>query len=182
VATIGLIVSVAALVLAVVVHLFTRKSWRESYRPVITVRVLPLKEKTQMVKLLVTNSGNRPAINVKISPQNEEDFRKALAPEAKEWEIKSIESCFKNTVDVIANGETLPAAFGTIKQTDAPGAWKDDPTLLLVKIEYNDLSGNKWTDYSQRLRISSIASFGDVVFGGSTTTTTVVEEIIKFSK
>ena len=159
-------VSLAALVVSIIVLLINVKFWKEANRPIVVARTIPLKSKSMEVKLLLINSGNRPAKKVVLSPLSREDLKKRYSDQdfpTREQELKSVESCFSSTVATIPNGETLSAPFGSVTQSDTPGIWKDDPTWLEVRIEYYDVDGRKFKD-DQPLRIASIDSFGATVY------------------
>lgn len=171
----SLLVSILALLVSLCSFGFARKSWHEANRPIVSAKAVPVAKKHQAVELFVTNSGNRPAVNVILSPQNRSDLQNSISPGAKDWERKSVESCFGAFIPIIRNGETLSAAFGTVAQKEAPGTWLNDPTVLNLKIEFHDLDGRKFEHY-QPIRIASVDSFGATVFNRRVET---VEEIIQ---
>ncbi|MEN8167571.1 MAG: hypothetical protein ABFR65_08875 [Pseudomonadota bacterium] len=61
--------SVAALVISLASFVFAVMSWRESHRPIITVRITTEKgggEGGTPVEIIVENCGNRPAKNIRL--------------------------------------------------------------------------------------------------------------------
>lgn len=142
---------------------FTRKSWEESHRPIVTARVVPLSDKHVAVELVLSNSGNRPAREVVIYPDSDKELTDSISANYKEWEKKSVDGCFRSPIPILHPGEAQSSPFGSIAQQDSPGIWKDDPTKLRIRIEYRDLDGRKYDEH-QTLRIASIKSFGATVF------------------
>jgi len=136
------------------------KSWKETHRPLITARVTTHQEYDQLtaLNLALTNTGNRPAINVRlwISPG---DLESALfAKPGDKWRT-AVEYCFSDPITVIENGSEVSNSFGTFASNDENRTWKE-PIILNIRIEYEDLDGRKYSNY-QPLRIR-----GDEGFAG----------------
>ncbi|BES83372.1 hypothetical protein PEC302110_04690 [Pectobacterium araliae] len=62
------VLSVLALVLSIVSFMFTRRSWLQSNRPIVSASVETHAGGNESIayNLVLSNTGNRPAINVRI--------------------------------------------------------------------------------------------------------------------
>jgi hypothetical protein len=159
-----LLVSISTLIVSVVLSCaslyFARRSWSESNRPLITVKVsVDAKSGNNSVifNLVVENTGNRPAKNIKLSVDNEKLNFAFDSPT--ENDLKAIEACFEEDtiISVLANGKSAKNGFGSISckksndpnvatlQEDLPSTWKTKARFE-VKVKYQDLDGRKYTD------------------------------------
>lgn len=155
-----LLVSVIALIVSGVSLCFSRKSYLESNRPMITVKVsVDIKSGNLLTvfNLIVENTGNRPAKNIKLSVDKEKLNLAFDSP--KKNDRKAIEACFgENTIiPVLANGKSTESVFGSIScsQSSDPNVRAFQPTTLSawkkearfeVKVKYQDLDGRKYKD------------------------------------
>jgi hypothetical protein len=141
---IATIASILALAVSVVSLSFARRSWRETYRPIVTARV-----RTQaggnvaiLYDLVVENTGNRPATNVRlvVDPR---DLKRAMKP-GKEIYAEFIKNCFepKYAIPVLANGQSVSSAFGKTSE-DAESNWIPFSRIPIV-VHYDDLEGKKY--------------------------------------
>ena len=96
------------------------------------------------LNVLVENTGNRPAINVRLSVDKEE-LRDAVHVDADGAYKKSLERLFSDagTIPVLGNGKSTSAAFGFLSG-DAKSTWKGDLTLDVI-VSYRDLDGRVFT-------------------------------------
>jgi hypothetical protein len=157
------IISLGSAAISIISLYFSRKSWSDTYRPIITVRVAtktPGNIATTL-NLVVENFGNRPAKNIKLSV----DYNKlesALLKNKDNSDRKAIELCFadETIIPILANGQSISNSFGCLnipykksslsaqfndgqygKQSD----WKLD-TRLDITIDYEDLDGKSYKD------------------------------------
>ena len=143
-AVIATATSVLALCVSIVSLGFSRRSWLETYRPIVTARV-----RTQaggniaiLYDLVVENTGNRPATNIQliVDPQ---DLERAMKP-GKEIYSEFIKNCFdpKYSIPVLANGQSTSSAFGKTSD-DAESNW-NPYSRIPVTVHYSDLEGRAY--------------------------------------
>lgn len=140
------------------------KSWKETHRPLITARVTTYQAYDQLValNLVLTNTGNRPAINVRLSI-NREDLEAALFAERGNAFRSAVENCFSEAITVIENGSEISNSFGTFAVNDTNRTWRE-PVILNIRIEYEDLDGRKYSNH-QPLRIRADEGFAGTAWG-----------------
>ncbi len=156
---ISLIASGLACFIAYRSHRFTQKAWTETYRPLVTVRVEPISEQNWAQNLIVSNTGNRPAKNIVISPVDKDKFESEFFASPEDAKRKYVESCLNTPLPVLANGETMSSNFGSLSAYPQYKTWENDPTVLKVHVSYEDLDGRAYgNDYD--LHLSSVRSFG----------------------
>jgi hypothetical protein len=157
------IINLGSAAISIISLYFSRKSWSDTYRPIVTVRVTTKTSENIAItlNLIVENFGNRPALNVKLSV----DYKKlesALLKDKDNSDRKAIELCFadETIIPMLANGQSISNSFGCLnipyktsslaakyndiqygKQSD----WKPD-TRLDITIEYEDLDGKSYKD------------------------------------
>jgi hypothetical protein len=157
------IISIGSIVISGCSLYFSRKSWSDTYRPIVTVRVATQTSGNIAItlNLVVENFGNRPAKNIKLSV----DYNKlesALLKASNNSDRKAIERCFSDEtiIPMLANGQSISNSFGCLnipyetsslagqfhdsqyrKQSD----WKPD-TRLDITIKYENLDGKSYKD------------------------------------
>lgn len=141
---------------------FSRRSWLQSNRPIVTAFV---KEKepgniATVYNLIVANTGNRPATNVRLLA-SEQAIVDIMIPEAPARESEAIKRCFSDEAQIplLKNGEELETAFG---HTSMQNKCLKYGSLLDIEIQYNDLEGR---DYVSKLPLKIYVRRG---FGGFT--------------
>lgn len=156
-----LLVYVIALIVSIISLYFSRKSYLESNRPMITVKVSVDSNSgnhSVFFNLVVENTGNRPAKNVKLSVEKEKLDLAFDSPQ--ENDRKEIEACFGEDaiIPVLANGKSVKNSFGFICnnqyatdpnirpfQNDFSSTWKTK-SRFEVKVKYQNLDGKKYQD------------------------------------
>ena len=142
---------------------FSRKSWSDTYRPIVTVRVATQTSGNiaTTLNLIVENFGNRPALNIKLSVDSNK-LKSALLKNPDDSDRKAIERCFSDEtiIPMLANGQSISNSFGRLnvqydtstlagklndhkyrKQSD----WKAN-TRLDITIKYENLEGKSYKD------------------------------------
>jgi hypothetical protein len=122
----SLLVATAALIVSILSFYFSIKSWRETNRPLITVRTTSFGSGGNVsipLSLLVENTGNRPAKNVRLTV-DAADLDAALVAPPGDVLRKHVESCFsdRGIIPVLANGRNVSNGFGFLS-ADKP-TWK----------------------------------------------------------
>src|SRR5947207_531972 len=94
----SILVAGAALIVSIISFYFSIKSWRESNRPLITVRTTSFGSGGNVgipLSLLVENTGNRPAKNVRLAV-DDHVLNDALAVKTGDALRKHVERCFSD--------------------------------------------------------------------------------------
>ncbi|HEX8887699.1 MAG TPA: hypothetical protein VF779_00885 [Pyrinomonadaceae bacterium] len=142
----SLSLSISALIVSVLSFYFSIKSWRESNRPIITARVVNESGGNSMaaLKLLVQNTGNRPAKNVALSVETI-DLATALVPTINPVVKKYIEQIFtdRGVIPILENGQSVSNGFGFLQRGDNQTDWKR-LSRFNIEISYQDLDGRKY--------------------------------------
>jgi hypothetical protein len=154
-------VVIAALALGVssISLYFSRRSWRETYRPIVVARVTTHSAGNLACcyNLLVENCGNRPARDVRLRV-SDEDLRAALNPDVRE-KPDGVLACFseKACIHVLANGASTTAYFGSTEVDKTHATWIPDSSFPAM-LTYEGFDGAKYSSVI-RLRISVGPSF-----------------------
>jgi hypothetical protein len=108
-------VSIAALILSGLSFCHTRKFRLESNRPIIIVRVSTHTSGNiaTTLNLVVENTGNRPAKNIKLSVDPQK-LASALRKNPEDNDRQVIERCFENIIPLLANGKLIVNSFGQL--------------------------------------------------------------------
>jgi hypothetical protein len=159
------IISVLAIGISLASLYFARRSWMQSNRPIITAFIATHASGNvaAVFDLIVANTGNRPATNVRITAKPE-DIEKLIHSKAEEEQRKSVHDCFDNEsiIAVLRNGEELSTAFGSVSHAASKDQCLNYGAEIPIEITYNDLEGRK---YKSRLPLRVYAREG---FGGAT--------------
>ncbi len=126
---------------------FAVYSWRQANRPLVSARVTSHKggNIATTLSLLIENTGNRPALNVRLLAK-ESDIRGAhtqsLIP-------TDAQRCFLSgiSIPVLANGRSTSNAF---EHLGDPECWRPG-SKIPIRIKYQDLSGRRYTSKIQLL-------------------------------
>lgn len=158
------IVSTLALVVSLISLWFARKSWLQSNRPIVSAIVETHAGGNESIayNLAVTNTGNRPAVNVLLSVDV-----KAIEDCMAQWVEKirgpgttyvQVMRCFseEGEIPLLLNGNTMTNSFAYTTGDDHT-FWRYGASLP-IKISYSDLDGRKYST-SQVIRIKDSAAF-----------------------
>jgi len=155
----SVIIAALALVVSSISLYFSRRSWRETYRPIVVARVTTHSAGNLACcyNLMIENCGNRPARDIRLRV-SEADLRAALNPKARE-EPEGILACFseKACIHVLANGASTSAYFGTTEVDEKHATWIPDSSFT-AQLTYEGFDGAKYSS-AARLRISVGPSF-----------------------
>ncbi len=161
----SLLVSAIAVGISGISLYWAFKSWKETYRPLITARVTTdesIVDQLTSLNLVVSNTGNRPAKNVKLTV-NRNDLANALFADPEDTVRKDVERCFSEVITVIANDASVSNSFGRFSVNPKAKTWRE-PTIINIHIGYEDLGGKKYGN-DQPLRIG--ARTDEAFAGGS---------------
>jgi hypothetical protein len=157
------LISLAALVASLISLYFTRRFWLQGNRPIVTAFVDEHSSGNMATAfdLHISNTGNRPAVDVRVEAK-ESDVRRLVGEGATKERIDEIRGCFgrEATVALLRNGEELTTAFGSY------GVTVDRRVLnygvsIPITVRNKDLDGRT---YRARMPLKIFARTG---FGGS---------------
>ncbi|NJK58528.1 MAG: hypothetical protein HC939_22395 [Pleurocapsa sp. SU_5_0] len=149
-------ITIGSFFISVCSFYFSRKSWSDTYRPIITVRVATNESGNiaTTLNLIVENFGNRPAKNIKLSVDSNK-LESVLLKASDNIDRKLIERCFadETIIPLLANGQSISNSFGCLNiQYKTSGIFKDFPdntyaqqsdwkpnARLDIQINYEDL-------------------------------------------
>jgi len=155
----SLLISLIAVSVSIFSACWAIKSWRETYRPLITARVAAREQYgVTALHLVLRNTGNRPALKVGLST-DPDYLEKALLAKPEDDRRIAVERCFAESILVIENGSSVSLSFGAFTSIGKPKTWKGS-TVLDIRIKYEDLDGRKYSNY-QPLRVKAKESFLD---------------------
>jgi hypothetical protein len=135
-----------AIVVALVSIWLTRRSWLQTYRPIVSAYIETRggAEGTIKYDIVVLNSGNRPAKEIRLQA-DEKMVRSCFGEAQPEGVISAILNCFKpeGQISLLANGTSTRSSFGYTTGNEASSVWKYDSKIPIV-ILYKDLTGRKF--------------------------------------
>lgn len=143
----SLFISLSAVTVSILSFYFSIKSWKESNRPIVVTRVSTHGggNISTALDLIIENTGNRPAKNVKLSVDGEEMKVVMVAKEGDPLR-NAIEGCFseKTFIPILENGRKVSNSFGIFTVEKGKSTWKPN-SILHVNLSYEDLDGRKYT-------------------------------------
>jgi hypothetical protein len=156
--------SLVAIVVSFCSFLFARRSWQQSNRPIVTAFLTEHDKGNRggIFDLVVSNTGNRPAVRVRLNVSPEE-LRILVDPGADPKRVKDLEQCFvpESEIPVLRNGEELTTSFGSYSGDPKGTKWLNYAAEVEIEVSYLDLEGRV---YKSRLPLKVYAREG---FGGS---------------
>lgn len=143
----GLLISVVSLFLAILSLYISRKSWLQANRPIVTARITSDGGGNLGIALniLVENTGNRPAKNVKLEIDRD-TLENLYVENLDKDKRRSIERVFseRGVIPILGNGKSVTNSFGFLGGgKNQPSTWKNDARAEIL-ISYEDLDGRKF--------------------------------------
>ena len=161
-------ISFAAFAVSLASVYFSRRSWFQSNRPIVVAFVAEQHtgNTASTFKLVVSNTGNRSATNVRLRASSE-DISVLVKPNTHPERKNAISSCFSDsaTIPVLRNGEELSTAFGAFTSDNSDGEWLNYGVQIKIKIEYSDLDGRTYKSILP-LKIYVREGFGGRIWSG----------------
>jgi hypothetical protein len=136
-------ISLIAVLVSLISYLFARRSWYETYRPIVTARIETHASGNMatVFDIVVYNTGNRPATDIRLRAE-EKFLEKAFEENAAETMKSEIRACFSDegTIPLLHSGSSTSNGFGVVGN--------DESTLkyglrIPIIIEYKDLNRRK---------------------------------------
>lgn len=144
----GLIVSIFSFLIATLALYVSRKSWLQANRPILTARISSAEKGGNLgtaLNIIVENTGNRPAKNIKLSVSA--DALDSLFADNEvansQWRQK-ITKIFsdRGVIPVLGNGKSISNSFGFLSNSDRT-TWKDEARTEIT-ISYEDFDGREF--------------------------------------
>ncbi|MGC8605767.1 MAG: hypothetical protein ACP5VS_19050 [Desulfomonilaceae bacterium] len=149
-------------IVAASMFVFALISWRHSNRPLVTAFVTPTEDFSTSLELLVKNSGNEPARDIRLSIGDEAQFKRALKAPVGDAKRSYVENCFRTIIPALENGQTVKANFGSLDDT-----WNKedaDGIFLEIVITYSDFNCKRKFVERQKIRLVRVRSFAEGVW------------------
>ncbi|WP_225085945.1 hypothetical protein [Pectobacterium colocasium] len=169
---ISLFLSLLAVSISLVSFVFTRRSWFQSNRPIVSAAVETHAGGSELIayNLVLSNTGNRPATNVRIRVK-ESDIDACLSEWVKENKTTNsiysdVMRCFSDDgeIPLLLNGRSMVNSFG-YTCADEQKFWRYGVSLT-VEIKYCDLDGRKYKS-NQTIRIKDSEGFAGGIWQSS---------------
>lgn len=159
-------ISFAAFAVSLASVYFSRRSWFQSNRPIVVAFVAEQHLGAGTFKLVVSNTRNRPATNVRLRASFE-DISSLLKSEIRPERKDTVGCCFSDSamIPVLRNGEELSTAFGAFTPNNSNDEWLNYGAQIKIKIEYSDLDGRNYKSILP-LKIYVREGFGGSVWSG----------------
>lgn len=132
--------------MAVLGFLNTRLLWKQTNRPIVSALVETNTSGNMGIffDLVVINSGNRPAIDINLSIDSEEEFNKCIKSNNSS-SIKSVRRCFDENpvIPLLINGEKTSNFFESTHINSEQNFWNYGSSFSMT-INYQDLERKKY--------------------------------------
>lgn len=132
--------------IAIISFVNNRWFWWQSNRPIVSalVETHSAGNIATMFNLTVLNSGSRPAINIKLTIDDYQEFEKCIENLDNNM-IEHITRCFSEyaTIPLLINGEKKSNSFGTTSIQEEDNIWKYGSSFSIT-INYKDLENKKY--------------------------------------
>lgn len=124
------VISLIALFLSGLAHIFNRRSWHETYRPIVVAKLESESRRLSEshLDIFIENTGNRPACNIQV--EIDRRSRDAIANQIEPYFLS------ENELPVLNTGEMKVIRFTKPNQNKIP-------SKIAFTIKYKDLSGRK---------------------------------------
>jgi len=154
----NLLISASAFLVSLLALYFSRRDWREAYRPIIIPRLETAFAGNQAIAydIILENVGARPATKVRLLVCQQQ-LDACLAPNADADRLASLKRVFEedSEIAVIGPAAQVRSAFG-LTGRDSP-TWQPGARLIITA-QYSDAEGRKYRD-EYPIAIKDSASF-----------------------
>jgi hypothetical protein len=136
----------AAFLLSVLALIFTRRTWFESNRPIVTAEIVTASagNVATAFNLVVHNTGNRPATNVCLRA-DESQLEAAISASANAVLKQEILRCFSEDgrIPLLHHQTTKTNGFGVCSTNEAENVL-NYRSVISITITYRDLYGKRY--------------------------------------
>jgi hypothetical protein len=147
VSIIPIAISAGALIVSLSAFIFTRRSWLETNRPIVTAEISTHDGGSEAIafNLVVHNVGNRPATNIRLKATTEA-IQKLLDPNARDRFKQEVERCFseEGRIAVLHPGKSVKNGFGLTSNQKEKNVLNYGVSAP-IEISYEDLNTRSYT-------------------------------------
>jgi len=140
-------IPVISFLLSCLALIFTRRSWFESNRPIVSAEIATHDggNVAIMYNLIVHNTGNRPAVDIHLIAQKS-NIDLAITKTATSHSSDEIRRCFSTyaTIPLLHQGKSTINAFGATSSIPEQNVLVID-SKIPIQIRYKDLNGKSYT-------------------------------------
>jgi hypothetical protein len=139
-------IAVCAFLLSALALIFTRRSWFESNRPIVTAEIVTHSGGNVAIlyNLVIHNTGNRPATEIKLQAKSA-DIEKAINQNTNAALQKEVRRCFSlnGKIPLLHQQSKVSNGFGltSIKPEENVLVYE---AIIPITIKYKDLNGRKY--------------------------------------
>jgi hypothetical protein len=159
---INTLLSFLAIIVSSISLYVARINWRQSNRPIVTAFVAEdiTGSTGATFTLIVSNTGNRPAVSVRLIA-TESEIAQLLKPGVAPNISKEIASIFskKSEIPLLRNGEEISTPFGSCT-CDSKDEWLRYGAEITIAVSYSDIDGRKYNSKSLPLKVYFRNGFG----------------------
>lgn len=138
--------TVAAFLLSVLALIFTRRTWFESNRPIVTAEIVTASagNVATAFNLVVHNTGSRPATNVRLLA-DEAKLKAAISANANAILEREVLRCFSedSSIPLLHHQSKKTNGFGVCSMNESESVLNYKSTIP-IRITYSDLYGKKY--------------------------------------
>lgn len=161
IAVCAIIVSVGTFTISALALRTTWRLWRLTNRPLVSVTVETVKSGNMgtALNLVVSNAGNRPAKDVRLSTEGEA-LGRLLALGSDDPTTVAVRRCFapESTIPLLIPGRAHEGSFGFLAVGMSNSTWREQTTLP-VEVSFTDLETGKPFRYIVNVRIADNSTF-----------------------
>lgn len=132
--------------MAVLGFLNARWLWRQTNRPIVSalIETHSAGNVGVLFNIVVLNTGNRPAIDIKLTIDDHEEFNQCIKNQDHQL-AESISRCFdsETIIPLLVNGEKVFNEFGSTSIKPEQNLWQYGSSFSIT-INYKDLERNKY--------------------------------------
>ena len=163
------VVSLLAIIISLASLYYARKFFLQSNRPIVTAYIDEYADEQAVggfgaFNLVVINTGNRPAVHVRISADRRQ-INLLLHPDAPSDRVDDVLRCFseESEIPLLHSGEKLVSAFGSYSSAVAASSSLAYGSQIEVTMRYRDLDRRLYTSI-QPLKIFARNGFAGSVW------------------
>ena len=139
----SILIALIAVLVSLLSYMFTKRSWYETYRPIVTARIETHASGNMatVFDIVVYNIGNRPATDISLH-LNKEVLEKAFENNTSETMKNEIKACFstEGIIPLLHPGNSISNGFGVAGNNESTLKYG---SRIPITIKYKDLNRRK---------------------------------------
>lgn len=136
-------IALIAVLVSILSYMFTKRSWYETYRPIVTARIETHASGNMatIFDIVVYNIGNRPATDISLCA-NQKVLEKAFEENTSDVMKNEIKACFSTEVIIplLHPGNSVSNGFGLASNNESTLKYG---SRIPITIKYKDLNRRK---------------------------------------